>query len=335
MKKFIGSLYDECMSYELIPDVYFDESKKDGDIPCLDNFYSKAVLNKFDGTMVPTRNSELEDLALYISDCIQEWNGGDGFDDGEECQDENSQKFYDALCHCLMHIDYESARYKYDFYCQKRDLRFFYEICNQYGVEYDRVCYAFEYDSSLYNIDVRGFRKEYLDSMINDISLMNNSKMIYYGKVLLQERFQPTYRKHVTDDWLSNPKIKAIWDKIPDEYIRNHYMDYDYYAKLAKDGRLPLFAICVDVLREEVEDLGNDDLKINFSEIEKAMRRRRFISRKLIEAYDLETLKDNKLDIDQRYEWFIEKKWPELSLIVKIFPTYSATIKNSIRKAAK
>ena len=58
MKNFINNLYNECLNYQAIPDVYFDESKNGDEIPCLDNFYSKAVLNKFEGTTVPTRNSE-------------------------------------------------------------------------------------------------------------------------------------------------------------------------------------------------------------------------------------------------------------------------------------
>lgn len=327
MKKFISKLLDECQNYTEIPDLYFNES----DMPCLDNYYSKAILNEFEGTVVPTRNSELEDLALCVAECIEVWNGGSDYYD-EVCLDENSIKFYDALCHCLIRIDYESARYNYDYHSEV-SLNHFYLICNEYGINYNRVSYAFKYDPVLSALVNCGFRKSYLNAMGKDIPLKQNSFMTYCDEVLLNKEVDLKCRKHVIEDWLSNPIIKKFWDKIPDEYIREHYRDSDFYHKLEQEKKLALFAMYIDAVRLEVNELDSN-VKFNLSDIERSLKRPRFINGKLLSAYKLSGLKDGNSDFEQKCEWFISRS-AGLSALVYVFPSYKDVIKKAIIAASK
>ena len=60
MKKFINKLYEYYKTHSNIPEVSIDDSSGN---PILDNVYAKAVCYEFGNVVVPTRMSELEDLA--------------------------------------------------------------------------------------------------------------------------------------------------------------------------------------------------------------------------------------------------------------------------------
>ena len=334
MKTFINKLYEYYKTHSNIPEILVDESTGN---PILDNVYAKAVYSDFGNVVVPTRKSELEWIAYSVATILETL----GYENGDKMPiDSNAQKFYNALCHCLIYVDYEAARYNYDFN-NDCDLAVFSSICSGFHIRYNRHHYAL----SLYKDDIGilyydyGFEAKYSTSVFYDdafegrYAYEDDYAFAFNDQILLERSYELVYGEHKVEDWLANPIVKSFWDKIPDEYIREHYRDVDFYSNLAKERRLSLFAMYLDDVRLEVNEI-DEGIKFKFRNIERSLGRSRFISAKLISAYNLSNLKKENLGLEQKYEWFISRS-KDLSALVYVFPSYADVIKKSIIAASK
>ena len=97
--------------------------------------------------------------------------------------------------------------------------------------------------------------------------------------------------------------------------------------------------VFLSVLHTEALDLPlalllEERFKFNLSDIERSLKRPRFINGKLLSAYKLSGLKDGNSDFEQKCEWFISRS-AGLSALVYVFPSYKDVIKKAIIAASK
>ena len=318
MKQFIEALYDYYLNNHPLPEIYVKEDGK----PYLDNVYVKALFDDFQGTRMPTRRSDLEEIAYtvcYILDCLPAVTGRDFYPN-----DTDSVNFYIALCHCLYHIDRETARYSYD-YEPNYDLNRFYSICKDYGINYCRLIFC-NYSLNIGGYrQCSGFRQVYLDSLLEEDWLTESAIMTYFDAILISDYYGPNRQEYKIEDWLKDSKVKRIWNKLPFDYIRDNYRDEDYYDKLKDRQQLQLFAMCVEAVKKECEELWVD--KISYIDIEKALAKPSFISIKLNEAFKI--LKDPNLTDTEMIDEFLDKR-PKVKELLAVFKDYRVTLKTHI-----
>lgn len=322
MKKFIEDLYNYYLNNHPIPKIYI---KDDGTIQN-DNVYVRALFHNFQGTIVPTRKSDLEDIVntvCIILDGMSALTGTSPYP-----LDENSIKLYNALCHCLLYVDYETARHSYD-YDTNYDLNKFYSICQNYSINYARIFFCVA-DKHIIGTSRHpyGFRSEYIDLLLKDENLDKCICMSYGNNILLTRWFEPTLTVYRIDDWIKDPDIKKIWNKLPFGYIRDNYRDNDYYDTLASRNQLPLLAMCIDAVNIECEEVGK---KLLFKEVERSLQTNRFISMKLTESFYLKGLDDSSLTITEKISVLLEKR-PYIKELLNVFPNYRTVIKSRLEK---
>ena len=334
MKKFINKLYEYYKTHSNIHEVSIDDSSGN---PILDNVYAKAVCYEFGNVVVPTRMSELEDLAYSVARILETM----GYQNGDKMPvDSNAQKFYNALCCCLIYVDYEAARYNYDFN-DNYNLSIFYTICNGFHIQYNRWYYTLSFwgdDIGIFYYDY-GFKVKYVNSGFYDdafegrCAYEDDYAFAFNGQILLKTNYEIIYKELKVEDWLANPIIKSFWDKIPNKYIREHYRDTDFYENLKNQGSLQLLAMYIDAIRLEVNEV-DENIEFKLADIERSLGRSRFINAKLISAYKLTELQKNDLDIEEKYEWFVSRS-DDLSALVYVFPSYADVIRKAIIAASK
>lgn len=325
MKKIIEELYDYYLNNHPLPEIYV---KEDG-APHGDNVYVRALFHDFDGTIVPTRRSELEDIVdtvCVILEGLSSITGRFPFP-----KDDNSIKLYNGLCHCLAHIDYEVARYSYDFE-HNCDLNKFYSICKSYRLNYCRLLFCGGNKCLLRRCDQSyGFKYEYLNLLLSDENLTKKICLSYCDNVILSRWIEPKMNIYNIGDWVMDLGIKHIWNQLPFEYIRDNYRDYDYYKRLQDEDEVWLLAMCIDAVKFVHEDEGGKPFA--YIDIERSLGVSKFISRKLSELYDKATLKEPNLTITERIEILLEQKSEIQDLLkVKLFEAYRMVIKTKLEE---
>lgn len=321
MKKFLEDLYDYYLNNHPIPEIYINEEGK----PRTRNAYVDAILYNFQGIIVPSRRSDLEEIAYSVCKILDQLYYAK--EESPYPSDKDSIKLYQALCCCLAYVDYEAARYSYD-YNTNYDLNTFDTICKNFGINYTRIIYCCN-DWILESKRTSGFRKEYLDMLIQDENLEKGIVMSYCDNILINMWSDQKFTVYKIEDWIKDPDIKKVWNKLPFEYIRDNYRDDYYYDTLSRNGQLPLLAMCIEAVNVECEDeLGK---RLNYARIEKALMVKRFINQKLSESCKFVFLDNPDLDVSDMIAEFMEAR-PKVKELCRVFPGYRAVIKTRLEK---
>jgi hypothetical protein len=244
-------------------------------------------------------------------------------------KDDSSIKLYAGLCHCLAYIDFETARYSYDFE-HEYDFNKFYSMCQKCRLGYCRILFIGD-SMRARSTQSCGFKHEYFTRLLDDEYLTKDFSLSYCGCDLLPRWMGPKYNIYEISDWVKDLGIKHIWDQLPFEYVRDNYRDYNYYKKLQDEDKVWLLAICVDAVKLVHEDDGGKPF--TYKQVERYLGVSSFISRKLSELYDKATLKEQNLTITERIEILLEQKSDIQDLLkVKLFEAYRTVIKTKLEE---
>ena len=331
MRKFINNLYNYCKDNDAELHISIDLNTHE---PVLDNIYAKAVYHDFDGITVPTRKSEMEALAYFVSSILETMKRENDF---KMPVDSKALRFYNALGYCLVYVDYQYARYNYDFECN-HNLNLFYSICNAYHIQYNRHYYAFTSINEMQAFYFEyGFYAEYTCCLVNDYAFEDDYAFAFDDQILLEKNYGLVYENQQVEDWLSNPVVKELWNRLPFPYIREHYLDLNFYDTLKDKNELYLFCLCVDAVNKEcakIQFAKDQQILLNLSQIERCTSGSKYIHSKLNDAYNLKFITDYSLSIDEVLDKFISKR-KGLSKLLQVFPSYEDWVRSAISRARK